>query len=99
MHDVLDLDVQRGKVTIQGTVPTVADAETIAKNMKEHRCFKDVRIVRTAVFTEDKQKYVLELELKCEDKKKKPVADVEASAQSSASAKGDAKAEKPETTR
>jgi general secretion pathway protein L len=99
MHDVIDFDIQRGKVTIQGTVPTVGDAEAIAKNMKDYRCFKDVRITRTAAFTDEKQKYVLELELKCEDKKKKPVAEAEASAQPAASAKTDAKLDKPETTR
>src|SRR4029079_18012187 len=71
VHDVIDLDVQRGKVILQGTVHTVGDAETIAKGLKDNRCFKDVHISRTAQFSEGKQKYVLEFELKCEDKKKK----------------------------
>lgn len=87
VHDVVELDVQRGKVVIQGTVPTVGDAETIAKNMKEHRCFKDVKISRTVQFTEGKQKYQLEFELKCEDKKKKSGPEPEASAQPAGSAK------------
>src|SRR5262249_18045196 len=88
VHDVIDLDVQRGKVIIQGTVPTVGDAETIAKGMKEYRCFKDVHISRTAQFSEGKQKYVLELELKCEDKKKKTTPEPEGSASASASPSG-----------
>jgi general secretion pathway protein L len=101
-HDVIDFDVQRGKVVIQGVVPTVGDAETIAKGMRENRCFKTVNIGRTAVFGEGKQKYTLELELgKCEDPKKKPksTAEPEGSAQPAAGA-GDrpAGATKPEKT-
>jgi general secretion pathway protein L len=87
VHDVVDFDVQRGKVILQGVVPTVADAETIAKNMRDNRCFKDVKIARTSQFVEGKQKYQLELELKCEEKKKggKGAAEPDASAQPSAS--------------
>lgn len=83
LHDVVELDVARGHVTIQGTVPTVGDAENISKAMKDvNKCFKDVKIARTSQFTEGKQKYVLELDLKCEEKKK--VADPAAAATGSA---------------
>ncbi len=92
LHDVVELDVSRGHVIIQGTVPTVGDAENISKAMKDaNKCFKDVKIARTSQFTEGKQKYVLELDLKC-DEKKKPAAD--AAAASSASAAASAKPEK-----
>ncbi|MDC0740237.1 type IV pilus biogenesis protein PilM [Polyangium mundeleinium] len=70
-HDVLEFDVNRGHVSIQGTVPSIPDAQAIADKMKEHKCFKDVKISRTAQFSEGKQKYVLELDVKCDDKKKK----------------------------
>ena len=90
IHDVVELDVSRGHVTIQGTVPSVGDAETIAKNMKDNRCFKDPKISRTSQYTEVKQKYVLEFELKCEDKKAKPTAPPDGSA---ATASGSAKPE------
>ncbi len=70
-HDVLEFDVNRGHVSIQGTVPSIPDAQAIADKMKEHKCFKDVKISRTAQFTEGKQKYVLEFDVKCDDKKKK----------------------------
>jgi general secretion pathway protein L len=93
VHDVVDLDVQRGKVIVQGVVPAVADSDIIAKGMKENRCFKDVNVVRTSTFTEGRHKYTLELELKCEDKKPKPAAkpgaEPEGSAQPAASAKPD----------
>ncbi|KYG08356.1 general secretion pathway protein GspL [Sorangium cellulosum] len=92
-HDVLELDVNRGHVTLQGVVPSVSDAQIIADHMKEHRCFRDVKVGRTSQFTEGKHKYVLELDLKCEDKKKKKTG---ADAADSASAGAP---EKPEGSR
>lgn len=92
-HDVLEFDVARnGHVTLQGTVPSVADAQNIAEKMKEHRCFKDVKVSRTIQFSAEKQKYVLEFDLKCEKEKKKPKAD--AAAADSASPSTTAKPEK-----
>ncbi|MCC6553850.1 MAG: pilus assembly protein PilM [Polyangiaceae bacterium] len=70
-HDVVELDVNRGHVKLEGTVPSVSDAQAIADKLKEHRCFRDVKVARTSQFVEGKQKYTLELELRCEDKKKK----------------------------
>lgn len=91
VHDVLEMDVNRNKVVLQGVVPTVGDAETIAKSLRENRCFKDVKIARTSQFTEGKQKYQLEFELKCEVKKKAPAATAEpdGSAQPAASGKAE----------
>jgi general secretion pathway protein L len=72
VHDVLELDYARnGHVTLQATVPSVADAQNIADKMKEHRCFKDVKVSRTIQFSADKQKYVLELDVKCDKEKLK----------------------------
>jgi len=71
VHDVLEWDLNRGHVTIQGTVPSIPDAQGIADKMKEHKCFKDVKISRTAQYTGNKQKYVLEFDVKCEEKKPK----------------------------
>ncbi len=99
VHDVIDFDVQRGKVVIQGVVPTVSDAETVAKNMRENRCFHSVNVGKTSVFGEGKQKYQLEFELKCEDLKKKPkgAAEPDGSAQPAAGA-GPAATAKPDKT-
>jgi len=75
VHDVVDFDVSRGHATIQGIVPSVGDAETISKNLKDNnKCLKDVKIARTSQFAEGKQKYVFEFDVKCEEKKKKPAA-------------------------
>jgi general secretion pathway protein L len=72
IHDVLEMDVARnGHVTIQGTVPSVADSQTVLEKMKEHRCFKDPKVSRTIQISADKQKYTLEFDLKCEKAKKK----------------------------
>ena len=70
-HDVEELDVQRGKVTIHGIVPTIPDAQEVANGLRNFRCFQDVKIVRTnQVVGDSRQKYVLELELKCPSDKK-----------------------------
>ncbi|HLM71193.1 MAG TPA: hypothetical protein VK459_00820, partial [Polyangiaceae bacterium] len=95
-HDVVELDVARGHVVIQGTVPTVSDAQTISESMKDHKCFKDVKIARTSQFSEGKTKYVLELDIKCDSKKKKAAsAEPDGTAQAASSAKPDGKAEAP----
>ena len=89
-HDTLEFDVARNNhVTLQGTVPSVADAQNIADKMKEHRCFKDVKVSRTIQFSADKQKYTIELDLKCENKKPKADASAADSAAPSASAKAE----------
>jgi general secretion pathway protein L len=97
VHDVLELVVDgRAHAVIQGTVPAVSDAETIAKNLKDYKCFKDVKMTKTSQFSEGKEKYVLELDIKCDDRKKKkdkdkdkdkdkPVATAEAADSASAS--------------
>jgi general secretion pathway protein L len=65
-HDVEELDVQRGHVTIHGIVPTIPDAQQIATSLKAVRCFQDVKIVRTnQELGSDRQKYTMEFDLKC----------------------------------
>jgi general secretion pathway protein L len=83
VHDVVELEVQRGHVTIQGAVPSLSDAQGIADKLKQHRCFRDMKGVRTSQFAENRQKYVIEFDIRCEDKKKAGVG-----AAASASAAG-----------
>jgi len=76
-HDIEELDVQRGHVTVHGIVPTIPDAQQIATQLKGVRCFQDVKITRTnQVVGEERQKYVMELDIKCpvEGKEKPAVA-------------------------
>ena len=69
-HDVEELDVNRGKVTIHGIVPTIPDAQQIATSLKAVRCFQDVKIVRTnQELGGERQKYALEFEVKCPTEK------------------------------
>jgi general secretion pathway protein L len=65
-HDVEELDVQRGHVTVRGIVGSIPDAQSITATLADDRCLSDVKLKNTsqAVGT-DRQKYVLELELKC----------------------------------
>lgn len=87
VHDLVELDVNRGHVVIQATVPTNKDAEGIADKMKENKCFKDVKIPRTNQYgAETKQKYVIEFDLKCEDKKPHKAAEPAGSASAAPSA-------------
>ncbi|HMI84954.1 MAG TPA: pilus assembly protein PilM [Polyangiaceae bacterium] len=75
-HDIEELDVQRGHVTVHGIVPTIPDAQQIATQLKSVRCFQDVKITRTnQVVGEERQKYVMELDVKCPvEGKEKPGA-------------------------
>ncbi len=72
-HDVDELDVQKGHVTLRGIVDSVQDAQTIASNLSDERCLTDVKIKSTtqAVGT-DRQKYVIEFEVKCPEDAKAP---------------------------
>jgi general secretion pathway protein L len=93
-HDVDEIDVQRGaaqgvmRVNIHGVVPKVQDAENLAAKLKEHRCFNDVKLVKTSQqIGGEGQKYHMEFELRCVDEAaKKPAAPAAGSAAPAASA-------------
>jgi general secretion pathway protein L len=74
-HDVEELDMQRGHVKINGVVGSTADAQLIAGKLGEHKCLQGAKIAKvTQAVGSDRQKYVLELDVKCPDdaaKKKK----------------------------
>jgi len=75
VHDVEEFDMQRGKVKVSGIVGSTADAQSIAAEMGKHPCIKDAKIAKvTQVVGSDRQKYVLELDVRCGDDnaKKKP---------------------------
>jgi general secretion pathway protein L len=75
-HDIEELDVQRGHVTVHGIVPTIPDSQQIATQLKNVHCFQEVKITRTnQVVGEERQKYVMELDVKCPvEGKEKPGA-------------------------
>jgi general secretion pathway protein L len=92
-HDIEELDVQRNHVVVHGIVPTIPDSQQIASNLKSVRCFQDVKIVRTnQMVGEERQKYVLEFDLKCPtESKEKSGAAPSGSAQPAGGAAGDNK--------
>jgi general secretion pathway protein L len=89
-HDIEELDVQKGHVTVRGIVDTVDDAQSIASTLSDDKCLSDVKIKSTTrAVGEDRQKYVLEMDLKCpEDVKTPPKKKAEASSGASAAASG-----------
>jgi general secretion pathway protein L len=79
VHDIEELDVQKGHVVVHGIVGSIPDAQAIATSLRNEKCFQEVKITNThQVVGGERQKYVLEFDLKCpEDVKttaKKPGA-------------------------
>jgi general secretion pathway protein L len=77
-HDIEELDVQKSHVIVHGMVGSIPEAQQIKASIGEERCFTDEKITRTtAQVGGDRQKYVLEFDIKCPedvkggDKKKK----------------------------
>jgi len=65
-HDIEEFDLQRTKVRINGIVPTATDAQKVAADIGKVKCVQDVKIGKiTQVVNSDRQKYVLDFELKC----------------------------------
>jgi general secretion pathway protein L len=80
VHDVEELDLSRGLVKLHGIVSTTAEAETIVEKLKAHECFNGVKISKhNKVVNSDRQKYLLEFEVKCDDAKKKKAKDADKS--------------------
>jgi general secretion pathway protein L len=90
-HDVEELDVQKGHVTVRGVVDSVQDAQSVASSLSDDKCLSDVKIKSTTqAVGGDRQKYVLEFDLKCPEdvktvSKKKPETSSSASAAASGS--------------
>ena len=72
-HDVDELDVQKVHIVVHGIVGTIPDAESIKTSLKSERCFSEVKITRMSQQVGgDRQKYVMELDLKCPEDIKTP---------------------------
>ncbi len=84
-HDIEELDVQKAHVTVRGIVGTVADAQTIQATLAEDRCLADVKLKSaTQAVGTDRQKYAMEIDLRCpEDVKAAPKKKGDASSSSS----------------
>jgi len=72
-HDIEELDVQRGRVTVRGIVGSIPDAQSIAATLAEDPCLKDVKIKSTTqAVGSDRQKYVMEFDVRCPEDVKTP---------------------------
>jgi general secretion pathway protein L len=89
-HDVEELDVQKSHVTVRGIVGTVSDAQTIQATLSEDKCLADVKIKSAAQMVgTDRQKYVMEMDLRCpEDVKGAPKKKGDSSSSASAAPSG-----------
>ncbi len=77
VHDIEELDVQKGKLTLRGIVNSTEDAQTVSKALDEHRCIEGANISKiTQVVNSQREKYLLEATVRCpedpSDKKKAP---------------------------
>ena len=81
VHDIEELDMQRGHVKVSGVVGSTTDAQTIAADIGKTNCVKDAKIGKiTQQVNSERQKYVLEFDVRCVDdtaakKKKEGAAD------------------------
>ena len=92
VHDIEELNVQKGHAVVHGIVGSIPDAQAIAASLRNEKCFQEVKITRTnQVVGGERQKYVLELDVKCpEDLRgvKKPGAHPAASSSSASASSG-----------
>jgi general secretion pathway protein L len=75
ISDIEEFDMQRAHVKVSGVVGATSDAQNIATEIGKHPCVKDAKIAKiTQVVGSERQKYVLELDVRCGDDaaKKKP---------------------------
>ena len=73
-HDIEELDLQKGHVVVRGVVGSIPEAQSIASAMADYPCSSDAKIKSTTQMVgSDRQKYLLEFDLKCpEDAKPAP---------------------------
>jgi general secretion pathway protein L len=73
VHDVEELEMQRGHVVVRGVVGSIPDAQSIASSLSDQPCLSDVKIKNTTqAVGSDRQKYVMELDVKCPEDVKTP---------------------------
>ncbi len=87
-HDIEELDLQKGHVVVRGIAGSIPESQAIASALADLPCTSDAKIKSTTQMVgSDRQKYLLEFDLKCpEDAKPVPKKKGEAAASSSAGA-------------
>jgi general secretion pathway protein L len=87
-HDVEELDLQKGHVVVRGVAGSIPESQAIASALSDDPCTSDAKIKSTTqVVGGDRQKYLLEFDLRCpEDAKAAPKKKGEAAGSTSAGA-------------
>ncbi len=87
-HDVEELDLQKGHVVVRGVAGSIPESQAIASALSDDPCTSDAKIKSTTqVVGGDRQKYLLEFDLRCpEDVKAAPKKRGESAGSSSAGA-------------
>jgi general secretion pathway protein L len=71
-HDIEEFDMQRGHVKIQGVLGTASEAQSVATDIAKVKCLQEAKLGKvTQQINSDRQKYVLDIDVKCPDEKKK----------------------------
>jgi general secretion pathway protein L len=89
-HDVEELDLQKGHVVIRGIAGSIPESQAIASALADYPCMSDAKIKSTTQMVgSERQKYLMEFDLKChEDMKPAAKKKGEASPSAAASASG-----------
>jgi len=86
-HDIEELDLQKGHVVVRGVAGSIPESQAIASALSDDPCTSDAKIKSTTQMVgSDRQKYLLEFDLKCpEDAKPLPKKRGESGSSSAAS--------------
>jgi general secretion pathway protein L len=87
-HDIEELDLQKGHVVVRGVAGSIPEAQAIASALSDDSCTSNAKIKSTTQMVgSDRQKYLLEFDLRCpEDVKPVPKKKGEASGSSAGAA-------------
>jgi general secretion pathway protein L len=89
-HDIEELDLQKGHVVVRGVAGSIPESQSIVSALSDYPCMSDAKIKSTTqVVGGDRQKYLMEFDLKCpEDAKPAAKKKGEPASSAAASASG-----------
>lgn len=65
-HDVEQFDYTKGKLKIRGLVDTTEEVQRVTKALEEHRCIEKATVTKiTQVVNSDRDRYMLEADVRC----------------------------------
>jgi general secretion pathway protein L len=89
VHDVEELDLQKGHVIVRGVAGSIPESQQIATALADYPCMSDAKIKSTTQMVgSERQKYLMEFDLKCPEDVKPAAKKKGESASAAASASG-----------